>query len=73
MNTMTEYTQAAQNGENVRLADGSVVMLHFNPAGENGWQIDVLYAYDHNDDMIFWNTDGTAFFRDEADISEIVL
>lgn len=43
---MTEYTQAAQNGENVRMTDGSVVMLHFNPAGQNGWQLDVLYAYD---------------------------
>jgi hypothetical protein len=69
---MTEYTRAAQNGENVRLVDGSIVMLHFNPAGQNGWQIDVIYAYDDHDDMMFWNTHGTSFFRDEADILELI-
>ncbi len=62
---MTNFTQAARRGETVRLSDGSTVTLHFNPAGVDGWQDAVIYAYDHYDDMLFWNTDGTALGHTE--------
>ena len=62
---MTNFTQAAQNGATVRLSDGSAVILRFNPAGVDGWQDAVIYAYDHYDDMLFWNIDGIAIGHTE--------
>lgn len=57
---MTDYTDAAQNEATVRLADGSTVDILFNPAGVDGWLVDVIYAYDGSDDGVMtWDIDGT--------------
>jgi hypothetical protein len=61
---MADYTEAARRRDTAILADGSTVILHLNPAGKEGWQIDVIYAYDDHGDMMFWNTHGTAFASD---------
>lgn len=61
---MTDYIRAAQSRETICLSDGSLVTLHFNPAGTEGWLIDVIYAYDHYDNMLVWNTDGISLGHD---------
>jgi len=57
---MKDYTDAAQHEATVRLADGSTVDILFNPAGVDGWLVDVIYAYDGSDDSVLtWDVDGT--------------
>ena len=57
---MTDYTDAAQREATVRLADGSTADILFNPAGVDGWLVDVIYAYDGGGDSVLtWDVDGT--------------
>jgi len=56
---MTDYTDAARREATVRLADGSTEDILFNPAGTNGWLVDVIYAYGHYEDALTWDVDGT--------------
>lgn len=68
---MTDFTLAAQDNACARLSDGSEVTLYFNSAGTEGWLVDVIYAYNHHDDILFWNLDGLALGHDD-NIVEIV-
>jgi hypothetical protein len=57
-----DYTDAAKNEATVRLADGSTVDILFNPAGVDGWLVDVIYAYyGGGDDVLTWDVDGTGY------------
>ena len=56
---MTDYTELAIREATVRLADGTEVDIFYNPAGHNGWLVDVIGAYDpYIDEVIYWGTDG---------------
>ena len=59
MSGLDDYTEAAKNEATVRLADGTTVDILFNPAETNGWLVDVIYAYDHYEDTLTWDVDGT--------------
>ena len=68
---MIDYKLAARNQATVRLSDGSTVELRLNPAGQNGWIVDVIYAYDLHDDCIVWDINGTPLGHEDR-IVEII-
>lgn len=68
---MTDYSDAARNGATAITSDGSFYNIRLNRAGNEGWLADVIYAYDHNDDMYFWDLNGRALGHDN-DIVGIV-
>jgi hypothetical protein len=68
---MTDYTEAALRESTVRCSDNSEWFVTYVPAGQDGWLVPVIRAYDYNDDTIHWNTDGTALSAD-ADIVEVL-
>ncbi len=67
---MTDFFQAALNGCQAKLANGDVVNVHFNPAGENGWIEGVLVGYDNG---LAWSVEGMSLDGDlDYDIMQII-
>lgn len=61
----------AKAGATVRLSDGDIADISFNPAGTNGWLEDVIVSWTDHDDYLTWDTSGRALGHD-ADIVEII-
>jgi len=68
---MTDYTEAARREATVRLSDGDIVDIYFNPAGTNGWLEDVIISWTDHDDYLTWDTGGRALGHD-ANIVEVI-
>jgi len=57
----------------VRLRNGEELNALFNPSGQDGSLNDCYIGYDHNENPIYWNLDGTDMNNEsEYDIVEIV-
>lgn len=63
----------ANNVDVVRLRCGDEVSVVFNSSGREGYMVDCFIGYDHNDNALSWNLDGSSMDGDnDFDIVEVV-
>lgn len=56
----------------VELADGVVIDVTFNPAGQNGWLKDVFVSWIDHDEQLVWQADGTSLDAETPDIQIVI-
>jgi hypothetical protein len=55
---ITESVTLDRHSKKATLANGDWVELSFNPAGKNGYNIDVWYTWVEHDMMLTWDVNG---------------
>jgi len=56
----------------IRTMSNDVFELTFNPAGTNGWLIDVYVAWDTYDEQYTWELNGTCLEDPEYNVDKIM-